>query len=83
LELGRRFVIQACAKITEPKIEQSLQGSERDFEVPIPILANFVAGSFLTLLKWWLENKMIYSPEKIDENFNKLTLSGIEMASIN
>ena len=34
-----------------------------EYEIPIPIMANFIAGSFLTLLKWWLENKMIHSPE--------------------
>jgi hypothetical protein len=30
------------------------------------------------LLKWWLENKMVYSPEQMDEMFKKLTMSGIE-----
>ena len=45
------------------RIERGLQNSERDFDIPHTILANFIAGSFVTLLKWWLENKMIYSPE--------------------
>ncbi len=50
------------------RIEQGLQKSAKEFDVPLPILANFIAGSFLTLLKWWLENKMIYSPEEMDSH---------------
>ena len=60
------------------RIEQSFQESRRKFEVPIPMMASFIAGSFLTLLRWWLENKMVYSPEQMDDIFKKLTMTGIE-----
>jgi AcrR family transcriptional regulator len=60
------------------RIEQGLQKSQKDFDIPLPILASFIAGSFLSLLKWWLENKMIYSAEEMDSIFKKLTLAGIE-----
>lgn len=60
------------------RIEQGIQESGGDFEIPIPIMANFIAGSFLTILKWWLENKMFYSPEKMDVMFRTLTVQGIE-----
>ena len=60
------------------RIEEGLQKNAKDLEIPLPILANFIAGSFLTLLKWWLENKMIYSPEEMDSMFKKLTMAGIE-----
>lgn len=62
------------------RIEEGLQKSESDFNIPLPILASFIAGSFLTLLKWWLENKMVYSPEEMDGMFKQLTITGIEMA---
>lgn len=60
------------------RIEQGFQQTGREFEVPIPVLANFIAGSFVTLLKWWLENKMIYSPEQMDGIFRKLIHAGID-----
>ena len=60
------------------RIEQGLHESGKNFAIPSPILANFIAGSFLTLLKWWLENKMIHSPGEIDAIFRRLTLAGIE-----
>jgi hypothetical protein len=50
----------------------------QNFKVPVPILANFVAGSFLTLLKWWLDNKMIYSPEQMDEMLQRLIIPAVQ-----
>ena len=60
------------------RIEQGLEKSGNEFEVPIPVLANFISGSFLTLLKWWLENKMVYSPEEMDTMFRRLIMAGVE-----
>jgi AcrR family transcriptional regulator len=78
---GIDLLIKHMQKSLSKRIEQGLQESGREFDVPIPILANFIAGSFLTLLKWWLENKMTYSPEQMDAIFQKLTRPGIEQAS--
>ena len=64
------------------RIEQGFQESGRDFEVPIPIMASFIAGSFLTLLKWWLETKMVHSAEEMDDIFRKLTLTSIEAQEV-
>lgn len=75
---GMDLMIKHMQKSLSKRIEQGLQENGRKFDVPLSILANFVAGSFLTLLKWWLENKMIYSAEQMDGIFKKLTLPGIE-----
>jgi len=64
------------------RIEQGFQERGRKFEIPIPVMASFIAGSFLTLLKWWLENKMVYSPEQMDGYFKKLTMMGIEAQEV-
>ena len=75
---GIDLLIKHLQKSLSARIEQGFQESGKEFETPIPILANFIAGSFLTLLKWWLENRMIYSPEEMDTIFKKLTMAGIE-----
>jgi AcrR family transcriptional regulator len=75
---GIDLLIKHMQKSLSQRVEQGLQKSGREFEIPIPILASFIGGSFLTLLKWWLENKMIYSPEEMDTMFKRLTLAGIE-----
>jgi len=75
---GIDLLIKHLQKSLSNRIEQGLQKSARGFDIPLPILASFIAGSFLTLLKWWLENKMIYSPEEMDRIFQSLTMAGIE-----
>jgi hypothetical protein len=54
------------------KIEQRLVENGQTYEVPASVIANF-----LSLIKWWLDNKMTYSPEQMDEMFRKLALPGI------
>lgn len=74
---GIDLLIKHMQKSLSERIEQGLKNSRKEYDVPLPVLANFIAGSFLTLLKWWLENKRVYLPEQMDEIFRKLTLSGI------
>lgn len=40
--------------------------------IPIPILANYLASELFTLLQWWLDHDMPYSPERMDEIFHEL-----------
>jgi len=79
---GADLPFKYMQKLLSEKIEQGLNRSGRGFDIPLPILANFVAGSFLTLLKWWMDNKTLYSAEQIDEIFQKLTMPGIEQANV-
>ena len=65
------------------RIEQGLEKSQSNLAIPRPILANFIAGSYLTLLKWWLENKMVYSPEEMDAMFTRLISAGMEPTKTN
>jgi hypothetical protein len=75
---GMDLITKHLQKSLSQRVEQGLQNSGKGYGVPLPILANLVAGSFLILLKWWLENKRIYSPEQINEFFLKVTLPGIQ-----
>ncbi|HCH00125.1 MAG TPA: hypothetical protein DE036_10275 [Actinobacteria bacterium] len=52
----------------------------REPEVPLPVLANYAAGTFITLLKWWLNNDMLYSPQRMDEMFRQLVTPSIKAA---
>jgi AcrR family transcriptional regulator len=47
---------------------------------PLPILAHHLATSWITLLRWWLEHNMPYSPERLDEIFVELTKNLIRYA---
>jgi len=72
---GQQFLCQ--------NIEEQLAASlpaECKPQVPLPVVSSFVAGTLLTLLKWWLDNKMPYSPEQIDEIFQQLVTPGVTAA---
>lgn len=45
--------------------------------IPLSILSCSMAGALLVILKWWLENKMPYSPERMDEIFQQLVMPGV------
>ena len=73
---GIDLMIKHMQNSLSERVEHGLAKSGIELDVPIPVLANFITGSFLALLKWWVENKMIYSPEEMDEMFKKLTFPG-------
>jgi len=43
--------------------------------IPPAVLSYSMAGTLLILLKWWLDNKMPYSPEYMDGIFQQLVMS--------
>jgi AcrR family transcriptional regulator len=79
---GIELLIMQIQKSLNEKIAENLEKSGKQFNVAIPVLANYITGSYLTLLKWWLDNKMTYSPEQMDEIFKQLTMPGIEQAVV-
>jgi AcrR family transcriptional regulator len=51
--------------------------SQHELPVPLSILSNYLAGTLLTLLKWWLDNNMPYTPQRMDEIFQQLVMPGM------
>ena len=41
--------------------------------IPLEVRAEFLAGSLLAFLTWWLDNDMPYPPERMDEMYQELT----------
>ena len=70
LEIGRQHMqnhIEAHL-LQFPSLEQ---------EFPLPVITNFLAGSLLTMILWWLEQDEPYSPQEMDDMFNALAMPGI------
>ena len=40
--------------------------------IPIPILGNYLAVELFALLKWWLDEGMPHTPERMDQIFHEL-----------
>jgi AcrR family transcriptional regulator len=47
------------------------------FSVPPEVLANYIAGTELSMITWWLENDMPYSAQNMAEMVHRLMLDGI------
>jgi AcrR family transcriptional regulator len=45
--------------------------------VPLAVVAQYLAGAFGSLLKWWLEAEMPYAAVQMDRMFQQLALSGV------
>jgi AcrR family transcriptional regulator len=49
----------------------------RNPAIPVDVATTYLAGTLQTLLLWWLERKMPYSPERMDEIFQQLVMPGV------
>ena len=59
------------------KIEEKLNQCEIkgiELPAPAPILANLYAGGGMSVVLWWLENGMPYSPDKLAEYLSNICL---------
>ena len=71
-EKGQEYWSQKLTADLQTRLPEGHQSA-----VPIPVIAQFVAGTFVTMLRWWLDMKMPYSPEEMDEMLYKLAMPGI------
>jgi hypothetical protein len=46
--------------------------------IPLAVISQYLAGSFLSLLKWWLKAEMPYAPEQMERIFQQLALPGVQ-----
>jgi AcrR family transcriptional regulator len=65
-------------QIVERRIAR-LAGSA-ELAVPLPVLSEYLTGTLLNLIQWWLDNHMPYSPERMDEIFQRLVMPGVRAA---
>ena len=45
--------------------------------IPPSLAVEYLAGSLMTLLKWWVKQGMSYQPERMDEIFQQLVMRGV------
>jgi AcrR family transcriptional regulator len=48
--------------------------------IPIPILSNYICSTLIFLLKWWLDNKMQYTPAQMEQYFYGLVIPSVKAA---
>ncbi len=71
LETGRRHI--------EDSIQVHLSQMEVDSDslgAPLPVLINFLTGSLLSLLTWWIAEDMPYTPAQMSVMYEQLVMPG-------
>jgi AcrR family transcriptional regulator len=77
---GFKLLIQDGHAALSEKIEARLKAILTAQQIEmflLPVLSFTIAGALLALLKWWLDNKMPYPPEQMDEVFQNLMMPGV------
>ena len=55
----------------------ALVTGSRNLAVPPEIVADYLAGALLTLVHWWLDDGLRYTPEQMEAFFRQLALPGV------
>ena len=77
---GEEVLWKAGQALLSRNIEQALKAlyvGKRAPRIPLAVVAQYLAGAFLNLLKWWLEAEMPYTAEQMDDMFQQLALPGL------
>jgi AcrR family transcriptional regulator len=46
--------------------------------MPLPLIADYIAGAIVNILKWWLDHDLPYTPAELDALFAQLVLPGVQ-----
>lgn len=76
VEVIIKTIQQHLSSHIQNQIEQLLP-AEQSPAIDLTVVATYLAGALLTLLTWWLDNNMPYSPTEMDEMFQGLTMPGV------
>jgi AcrR family transcriptional regulator len=77
---GAELLTQGFQRRVRQLIERNLQEwADGDTEpaVPLSVIANFVASTWLMLLRWWFDEGMRRSPEQMDTMFQQLVMPAL------
>ena len=77
---GFRAVTQAFQDLLRRRMEQRLREESKRGESDelLAAVASYLAGAFMTLMQWWLETELAWSPERMDALFRDLVLPGVD-----
>jgi AcrR family transcriptional regulator len=77
---GIQMVTQAFQDLLRTRVETRLrgEGEKEGSDELLAAVASYVVGAFMTLMQWWLEMEMAWSPERMDALFLDLVLPGVE-----
>jgi AcrR family transcriptional regulator len=82
LQSGFRHGAGRLREIMNAAVHQIIEGVARNEQrslkpqVPMPVLSNYLVGSWIGVMTWWLEDDMPYSPAEMAGMFEKVIMLG-------
>jgi AcrR family transcriptional regulator len=58
----------------------ALRAGSHNLAVAPEIVADFLAGALLSLVRWWLDDELRYTPEQMEAIFQQLVMPGVRAA---
>lgn len=74
--LMRTYLAESC----EARLRRRQQQENLQFSVPLPILAQFYAGTLISITTWWLENDLPLTPQEMAHALMLLQADGYHAA---
>jgi hypothetical protein len=78
-EVVRTYLYQYVTDLMTSHLNRQI-GQTRQLAVPGEVLVHYVVSSFLALLTWWLDHRMLHGADRMEEIFTTLTAPGIKTA---
>lgn len=77
---GSDFIVRAMHNHMDVHFENMLQEKLGSLTNPVLVkmVAHQITGTMMTLLHWWLDQKMPFSPQEMDTYFHDLVVPGVE-----
>lgn len=76
------LILRRIRESSVQEIEENLRTvfSEADSAIPFDVLANYLVGAQMAVIQWWLEKRLIYSPEHLALSLHSLQRAAIRDA---
>ncbi|MFN8527710.1 MAG: TetR/AcrR family transcriptional regulator [Anaerolineae bacterium] len=72
-----RSLLQQISHLIETNL-RSMIGDTAETPIPLSVAAQFVASTFLLLLRWWFDEDMRHTPEEMNAMYQRLVLPGLQ-----
>jgi AcrR family transcriptional regulator len=77
------LAMKTLREIIHRSVEEGMQAHAQvgqtsvPMSVPMSALVDYLTDTLMTLIKWWFRDGMRYTPEQMDEMFQRLVMPGI------
>ena len=74
MELAMKTLHGILRMDAQRKVEKYLQDND---SIPYSLVVEYMASALMTLIQWWVRQDMNYSPQQMDEIFQRLVMPGV------